>query len=125
MVKNVVGDVGQTFKLDWIFAKFDALRGTRLRSVVAMAMEIDVFEPKYGWFVINDELQSGLGSLANAMIEEILNEVAGLDLLTIFAFPTHEGTTFRLDVALAENVVKDVFHVHELFVQFNELDSGL
>jgi len=28
LVENVVGDVGQTFKLDRIFAKFDALRGS-------------------------------------------------------------------------------------------------
>jgi len=28
LVENVVGDVGQTFKLDRIFAQFDALGGT-------------------------------------------------------------------------------------------------
>ena len=125
LVENVIGDVGQTFKLDRIFAKFDALRGSCVRRVVArvvaMAMDIDVFEPKYGWYVIfkvwlmgkislttdiitNDELQSSLWSLANTKIEEVLNEVAGFDPLAVFAFPAREGTQFRLDVALAENL---------------------
>jgi len=112
MVENVVGNIGQKFQFDGMFIQFDALRGGRVSRVT---MKIDVAEPKQGWYIINDELQSALGSLANTLVEEILDKVASFDLLTIFAFPMREGSELGLDVALTENMVKDVFQIQELF----------
>jgi hypothetical protein len=52
----------------------------------------------------NDELQSGLWSFANALIEQLLDRVAGFNLLTVFALPVREGSVPGLNIALAENL---------------------
>ena len=50
MAEDVVGNLGQTFKL--VFGQFDALRGSWMRCV---AMEIDVSEPEASWYVLFNE----------------------------------------------------------------------
>jgi hypothetical protein len=52
----------------------------------------------------NDELQSGLWSFANTLIEQLLDKVAGFNFLTVFAFPVREGSVPGLNIALAENL---------------------
>lgn len=47
--EDVVGNLGQTLK--FMFAQFDALRGSIVRCV-AVAMNIDVAKPKAGWYVL-------------------------------------------------------------------------
>lgn len=84
----------------------------------------------------DDELQGALWSLANTLVKEVLDRVAGLDLLTVLAFPPGEGPVPSLDVALAKHLnnmnncnqlgfewsleahtmVKDVFQIKEFLV---------
>jgi hypothetical protein len=52
----------------------------------------------------DDELQSALRSLANTLLEEVLDKLGGFDLLTVFAFPPCDGAILNLDVALAEDL---------------------
>ena len=90
----------------------------------------------------DDELQSGHWSFANTMLEEFQDRVAWFNNTTVFAFPmpVREGSVLSFDVAMAENLndmndlgqlvsdvylkqhtmVKDVFYISELFVQFND-----
>jgi len=86
-------------------------------------MKIDVADPEAGWYVLNDELQGGLWSRANIVLEEVQDRVAWFNMPTVFAFPMRERSELSFDVALAENMVKDVFYIRELFVQFKELDG--
>jgi len=86
-------------------------------------MKIDVADPEAGWYVLNDELQGGLWSLGNIVLEEVQDGVAWFNKPTVFAFPMRERSVPSFDVALAENMVKDVFYINELIVQFKELDG--
>ena len=118
LAEDVVGNLGQTFKL--IFGQFDALRGSWVRCV---AVEIDVGKPEAGWYVLfnvrlmtlntfhwkpimltDEELQSGLRSLANTLLEEVQDRVAWFNNTTVFAFPACEGSELSFDIALAENL---------------------
>jgi len=76
LAEDVVGNLPQKFKI--MFAQFDALRGSWVRCVVAMAMamKIDVAEPEAGWNIVDDELQSALWSLANTLLKEVQEGVA-------------------------------------------------
>ena len=118
LVENVIGNLGQTIKFK--FVQFDALGGSRVSGV---AVKIDVAEPETGWYVLfkvrlmtlntyswtpviltNEELQSGLWSLANTLLEEVEDGVAWFNNTTVFAFPTSERSELGLDVTLAENL---------------------
>jgi len=109
--KDVVGNMGQSVKM--MLGQFDTLRGRWMRWV---AMKIDVAEPEASWYVLDDEPQSALRSLANTLLEEVQDGGAWFNNNTVFAFPMSEGSVLRLDVALAENMVKDIFNINELFV---------
>ena len=52
----------------------------------------------------DDELQSALWSLANALLKEVQDGVTRFDNATVPAFPMYEGSVLSLDVALAENL---------------------
>jgi len=117
-LEDVVGNLTQIIEM--MFVQFDTLHGARVRCMV---VKIDVTEPEASRYVINDELQGALWSLANTLLEEVQDEVAWFNNNTVFAFPMSEGSVLRLEEALAEDMVKDVFYINELFVQFNELDS--
>lgn len=61
LTENVVGNMGQTLKLEWMFVKFDALRNSWARRCAAV--DIDVAEPKRGWLVIFKLSMYGLMTL--------------------------------------------------------------
>jgi hypothetical protein len=72
-------------------------------------MSIDVAEPEAGWYVLDHEPQRSLWSFAKTLLEEVRDRGAWFYNNTVFAFPVHEGSILGLDVALAKDMVKDVF----------------
>ena len=52
----------------------------------------------------DDKLQSALWSFGDTVLEEVHDGVARFNNTAVFAFPIHEGSILRLDVALAENL---------------------
>jgi len=125
LVEDVVGHVRKSFEPSWVRRwpnKLDSLGNSTSTRVV----EIDVAEPKYVRNILNDQFQSVLRALANTLFEELLNRVAGLDLLSIFSLPPRRGAMPRFNKPLPEDyniMFKHVFQVRELMVLELELDE--
>jgi hypothetical protein len=123
LLEHMVGDMGQTVVRSGKVSQLDALRND---LGIMPSVQVDVAEPEDAGEVLNYEFQGGLGRNADTVLQQLLDNLTGLDTLAVLALPPGAWSVPRLNVPLEEHVVKHVLEVDEpriLELELNELSG--
>lgn len=86
-------------------------------------MKVVVAEPNRGRSISNDKVESRLRALSSTVLQQVFHHMCPMNTLTLVVLPECDRSIPGLDEALMEQVVKDIFKVHELLVLELELDE--
>lgn len=82
-----------------------------------------VTEPDGTWCVGDDESESSLRALPEAILQQFLNDVRRLNPIPLVVLPECDRPILGLNEALAEEVFKNILEVHQPMVLELELDE--
>jgi len=121
--EDVVREVRQTLTLEVGQVEADALgRGDLVRAV-----QVFVVHPNGLGDVRDNKVERGLGGVASAAREQVLDGGAGLQTGGGAVLPPGDGTPLRVDESLLEDVIEDILKVEKVrsLADIDELSSDL
>jgi len=123
LLEYMVRDVRQTIMRSSQIPQLDALRND---LGIMASVQVHVAEPEHGREVLDHELQSRLGGDANAILQQLIDDLTSLDTFPILALPPSARTVPRLDVSLKEHMISHILQIHKpniLKLELNKLSS--